>query len=246
MNKIMILCLMLAIFASCDKEDIMRYDRSRSAIEFDDDEVHYSFKTSFKTVDTVSIPFSLVGYAEDWVRNAEFAVVSDSTTAETDEYQIVDAIVAPNAYEGNLRVRVENKDGDEFQDARVYFEIAAGTDFIPGMDTRKTCALYLTNKLVKPASWKGSIEKTYLGTYSSNFYQFIIEVTGETEFPYPSAIAGYNNGEAWTPAFLNAFVENLKRELKARNEREGSPLMHEDGDFPGAGKEVIVGMYYTN
>ena len=38
MNKIMILCLMLAIFASCDKEDIMRYDRSRAAIEFDDDD----------------------------------------------------------------------------------------------------------------------------------------------------------------------------------------------------------------
>ena len=89
MNKITILCLMLAIFASCDKEDIMRYDRSRAAIEFDDDEVHYSFKTSFKTVDTISIPFSLVGYAEDWVRNAEFAIVADSTTAEADEYEII-------------------------------------------------------------------------------------------------------------------------------------------------------------
>ena len=58
MNKIMILCLMLAIFASCNKEDIMRYDRSRAAIEFDEDEVYYSFKTSFKQVDTVEIPFS--------------------------------------------------------------------------------------------------------------------------------------------------------------------------------------------
>lgn len=48
MNKIIILGLMLAMLASCDKEDIMRYDRSRAGIEFDEDEVYYSFKTSFR------------------------------------------------------------------------------------------------------------------------------------------------------------------------------------------------------
>ena len=244
MNKIIIVGLMLAMLASCDKEDIMRYDRSRAGIEFDEDEVYYSFKTSFKTVDTVDIPFSLVGYTEDWIRHAEFTIVADSTTATTDEYQIIDAIVEPNAYEGNLRVKVENKVGDNFQDARVYFEIADGQDFCPGMDEHKYCALYLTNTLVRPNSWGSWQERYFLGTYSTAYYQFIIEVTGETEFPYPNAIADYNDGEVWNSAYKDAFLANLEKELKARNERVGSPLLHDDGT--AAGKEVIIGMYYTN
>ena len=244
MNKIMILCLMLAIFASCNKEDIMRYDRSRAAIEFDEDEVYYSFKTSFKQVDTVEIPFSLVGYAEDWARNAEFTVVSDNTTATANDFQIVDAVMEANAYEGNLCVRVENKEGDNFKDARIYFEIADGKDFIPGIDENKYCFLYLTNSLVRPSSWGTWQERYFLGTYSTAYYSFIIEVTGETEFPYPNAVAGYNNGEVWSGAYKDAFLANLEKELKARNEREGSPLMHDDGT--AAGKEVIIGMYYTN
>lgn len=232
------------LWTACDKEDVMRYNRNRAAIEFKGNSYAYSFKQSSQTIDTVNIPFDLVGYPEDWERNAEFSVIADSTTATSKEYRILDAVLEPGEYTGNLRVEVKNEVGDDFQDVRIYFEIAQGKDFIPGVDTKKNCFLYLTNELVRPASWDSWIERYRLGNYSTAYYQFIIEVTGETEFPIRSAIPGYNNDEMWSTAYTEAFIANLKQELKARNEREQTPLLHDDGTAKG--KEVVIGKYYQN
>jgi hypothetical protein len=229
---------------ACDKEDIKRYDRERAAIEFNGNSYTYSFKQTSQTTDTINIPFDLVGYPENWVRNAEFMIITDSTTATSNEYRILDAILKPGEYSGNLRIEVKNEVGDDFQDVRIYFEIAQGKDFIPGMDTKKNCFLYLTNQLARPASWDNWVERYRLGNYSTAYYQFIIEVTGETEFPIRSVIPGYNNNETWSTAYTEAFIANLKKELKARNEREHSPLLHDDG--VAKDKEVVIGKYYQN
>ena len=232
------------LWVACDKEDIMRYDRERAAIEFKGNSYTYSFKQTSQAIDTVDIPFNLVGYPENWERNAEFLVIADSTTATTNEYRIIDAILKPDEYLGYLRVEVKNEKGDNFQDVRIYLEIAQGKDLIPGVDTQKNCFLYLTNKLVRPNSWTSWIERYRLGNYSTAYYQFIIEVTGETEFPIQSAIPGYNNGEKWSSAYTEAFIANLKQELKARNEREKTPLLHDDGTAKD--KEIVIGKYYPN
>ena len=231
---------------SCDKEGVMRYDRDRAAIEFNGSSYAYSFKKTSLAVDTVNIPFNIVGYPEAWKRYADFTIIADSTTATGEHYRIVDAIVEPGAYNGNLRVRVENKGGDQFKDVRVYFGIAHGKDFIPGLDEKKYYFLYLTNKLVRPVRWElnGWKEMYFLGTYSTAYYQFIMEATGETEFPYPWAVPGYNNGEQWSSAQKDAFLNKLRGELKLRNQRVGSLLLHDDG--PAKGKEVVIGKYYQN
>ena len=238
-------CTLFSLFwVACDKEDIMRYDRERAAIEFEEDSYTYSFKQTSQTIDTVDIPFNLVGYPENWERNAEFLVIPDSTTATTNEYRILDAILKPGEYLGYLRIEVKNEEGNNFQDARIYLEIAQGKDFIPGVDTQKNCFLYLTNKLVRPNSWTNWVELYKLGNYSTAYYQFIIEVTGETEFPIQSAVPGYNNGKKWSVDYTEDFIANLKKELKVRNEREGTPLLHDDGTAKG--KEVVIGKYYAN
>lgn len=238
-------CALLSCFwVACDKEDIMRYDRERAAIEFGRSSYAYSFKQTSRMVDTVEISFDLVGYPENWERNAEFVIIADSTTATSQEFRILDAIVKPGEYTGNLRIEVKNEVGDDFQDVRIYFEVAQGKDFIPGIATRKNCFLYLTNNLVRPGSWDNWIERYRLGNYSTAYYQFIIEVTGETEFPIRSVIPGYNKDEKWSAAYTEAFLANLKKELKARNEREKEVLLHDDG--VAEGKEVVVGKYYQN
>lgn len=244
LSCILICTLIGVLLCACDKEDIMRYDTKRAAIEFNGNSYTYSFKQSSQTIDTVEISFNLVGYPEDKVRNAEFTIISDSTTATSNEYRILDAIMQPGEYSGILRVEVKNETGKDFQDVRIYFEIAQGKDFIPGVDTRKNYFLYLTNKLVRPNSWDNWVERYRLGTYSTAYYQFIIEVTGETEFPIRSAISGYNNDEVWSAGYTEAFITNLKQKLKVRNDQEKSPLLHDDGTAEG--KEVVIGMYYQN
>lgn len=243
-SYILYIGLISLITISCDKEGIMKYDRERAAIEFNGSSYAYSFKKTSKAVDTVNIPFNLVGYPEDWERHAGFTIIKDSTTATPNDYQVIDAVMEAGAYHGKLKVRVENKTGDNFKDVRVYFEIAHSKDFIPGLDEKKNYFLYLTNKLVRPVRWEenGWKERYFLGTYSTAYYQFIIEVSGETEFPYPWAVPGYNDDKQWNPAEKDAFLSKIKNELKIRNQREGSPLLHDDG--PAKGKEVVVGKYY--
>ena len=103
-------CTLFSLFwVACDKEDIMRYDRERAAIEFKGNSYFYSFKQTSQAIDTVNIPFNLVGYPENWERNAEFLVIADSTTATTNEYRIIDAILKPGEYLGYLRVVVKNE-----------------------------------------------------------------------------------------------------------------------------------------
>lgn len=245
MNRILYIPSFFILFLSlisCDKEDVMRYDRNRPAIEFNGKSYTYSFKKTSMEMDTVLIPFNIVGYPEDRERVADFLIIADSTTAK--DYKIIDAVVKPGEYSGNLRVCVENKVGDGFIDVRVYFEIAHGKDFIPGLDINKSYSLYLTNKLVRPISWEADkwMEKNFLGTYSTAYYQFIIDVTGETEFPYPNAIPGYNNGQVWNSAERTAFLNKLTQELADRNKRVGSKLLHDDGRAKDL--EVIVGKYY--
>ena len=118
-------CTLLSLFwMACDKEDIKRYDRERAAIEFNGNSYTYSFKKTSQKIDTIDIPFDLVGYPENWERNAEFIIIADSTTATSNEYRILDAVLKPGEYSGNLRIEVKNEVGDDFQDARIYFEIA--------------------------------------------------------------------------------------------------------------------------
>lgn len=230
---------LLLLFASCDKEDIQRYDRERAAIEFDGSSSAYSFKKTSRSVDTVSIPFSIAGYPEERIRHAEFAVVADSTTATGNEYQLIDAVVAPGAYNGQLRIRVENPSGENFEEVRVYFQLASNEDFIPGVTERSHHVLSLTNELVRPDSWDTWTESYSLGTYSTAYYQFIIEATGMTEFPIHIPVPGINDGKVWDTGQKTAFLEKLKEELKARNKREGKPLLHDDG--VAKGQEVVVG-----
>jgi hypothetical protein len=244
MKQILYLTTIL-LLAGCEQEDITRYDSNRAAIEFNSRGIDFSL---MKPADTVNIAFNIVGYSVDRDREASFLVVADSTSAVPEQYQVIDATVPAGSYRGTLRVRVENNDGPDFQDAVVYFQVGENDDFIAGSEGYEFFRLFLTNKLVRPAEWTpaGMVTRRYLGSYSTAYYHFIIETTGVTRFPF-YAVAGVNGGKSWDFVQRNAFLENLRAELRALNAaraREGEgPLLHDDGE--GAGKEIIVGHQYT-
>lgn len=238
---------LLAVFSwslvSCEKQGIQVYDADRAAIEFRGNSYTYSFKTTGRTVDTVAITFQLEGRAVDYERTAHFIVIADSTTATAAEYKILGATVAPNKYKGALRIEVRNTAGKDFKEVRVYFRTAGNDDFIPGVLAQQYYMFTITNKLVRPSGWSSWLERYYWGNYSTAYYEFIIEATRETNFPWPDAIPGYNNGKAWTDGKMDAFLELVKYKLKKRNESAGKSLLHDDGTAKG--KEVVVGKYYN-
>jgi hypothetical protein len=150
-----------------------------------------------------------------------------------------------------------NNQGVDFQPVRIWFRTAQGGDFQapgqsgPGYNNR---ILHLTNGLLRPTEWPASgtgQTNLRLGAYSTAFYAFIIEKTGESRFPFVSAIAGYNlnaNGDpqVWTPSqgwmVLHAISTALE-EYNREQESQGLPVLHHD-DGHAARLPVIVGELY--
>lgn len=240
---IILLAVVSWSLVACEKEGIKEYDADRAAIEFSSNSGAYSFKTTGKTIDTVGIAFNIEGRAIDIAREADFVVVADSTTATSAEYKILRAVVLPNEYKGTLEVEVRNTAGNDFEEVRVYFRTGSNANFIPGVLAQQSYILTITNNLIRPSGWTTWLERYYWGNYSTAYYEFIIEATGETNFPWPNALSDYNDGKVWTNGEKDAFLGLLKYKLKKRNEKEGKPLLHDDG--AAKGKEVVVGKYYS-
>lgn len=232
-------------FLSCEKEGISRYNPERAGIEFDGKEYIYSFKKTGKSVDTLEIPFKIEGPVFEMDREANIIAIPDSTTATADQYRLLKAVVPARSFEGKLQIRIENKVGNDFKDVDIYLQTADNEDFVAGVEEYKNYRVTVTNRLVRPYQWdlNGWKEKYFLGNYSTAYYEFIIEATGETEFPYPWAVPGYHNDQVWSGGEKDAFLAKLKDELRKRNQRVGKPLLHDDG--PCKGLEVVIGKYYN-
>lgn len=243
MKKYIFLTALVLLLAGCKEENIGQYDPQNAMIEFRSSRTNYSFRAvAGETEQTVEIPFNIVGYPAAVERSAEFTIVADSTTAAANQYEIVSATVPAESFTGTLRIKVRNDKGGDFEDVRVYLRTASGGDFAAGPVQYRDHALYLTNKLLRPSKWtEGYLSQYLLGRYSTAYYAFIIEVTGETNFPVLSAQPGYNNGQVWTTGYTSAFMNNLKEALREYNRTHETPLTHDDG--PAKGYPVVVGKY---
>jgi hypothetical protein len=242
MKKYLFTALVL-LSGACRQEEIEKYDPADSMIEFRTPRTDYSFRAvAGQNEQTVEIPLDIVGWPSAVERRAEFAIVGDSTTAAAGQYEIIDAVVPAESFTGTLRVKVKNDRGGDFEDVRIYLRAVAGGDFAVGAEEYRDHALYLTNKLLRPAEWLPSGSLTnLLGTYSTAYYAFIIETTGETRFPVFRGIPDYPNTDPWgywSTGYVSAFVNNLKEVLREYN-RNNPPLLHDDG--PAAGYPVVVG-----
>lgn len=238
----------ILLISACEEISTEMYDTERATVNFTGGITQHSFAKTGNESDVVSIPFYINGLDVDYIRTVNFEVVQDSTTAaEGDgaDYSIISSDVLPNEFSGFLKVKV-NKPVD---DKRVYFRIVDGEDFSVGVATETDHDLILTNRLTPPVDWNMETgrgrwkTKYYLGTYSTAYYQFIIDHTGETEIPYPWAVPGYNNDEKWQSAEGTAFKAKLISLLRQYNESIAPEvLLHDDG--PAVGLPVVVGLYY--
>lgn len=236
------LFLLVLVFASCDENEIMTFETERSGINFDEREGEYSFSSSKKIIDTVGIPFTINGITADYVRNASFTVLVDSTTALETEYKIISAIVEKDSIGGLLKIMVTKNDLDSIPDRRLWLKTAEGGDFEPGIYTTQNHILTLTDKFPRPKNWGNSgYLPYYLGAYSRSYYEWIIATTGETQFPYPRAIPGYNDGKAWHWTYIPLFRDYLKDQLKKYNASIAPDfLIHSDGALEGEPVQVAV------
>ncbi len=241
--NICFLFVLLLIFVSCEKSEIARYESTTNSVNFSTPTSEFSFSLSTTDYDTLDIKFSINGTAVDYVRNANISVLNDSTTALDTEYKILSAVVDTNSYEGVLKVEVTKNGLDSIPDRRIWLTVDNNEDFTTGIKAQSVHKLILTNKLVYPYRWgtyTSYLSKYLLGTYSTSYYQWLIDVSGHTQFPYPRAIPGYRDGLKWDYSFKLKFRTWLKDQLKIYNASIAPDfLKHSDGIAEG--EAVVIG-----
>lgn len=238
------LLLLVVVFTSCDKEESLSFDSERTGVNFSSFTSEYAFASKLTTIDTVSIPFSINGRMENYVRHANFTILADSTDALDTEFEILSAMVDASSIEGTLRVMVTKNDLDSIPDRRIWLQTAEGEDFEAGIFNMQNHILTLTDRMPRPIGWtdRGRVTRYVLGEYSTSYYQWVIAATGETQFPYGFVVPGYNNDEKWTYAYKQVWKARLIDLLKEYNASIAPDvLIHSDGRLEG--EPVQVGVY---
>lgn len=235
--------LILLVTFSCDKSEFTSYDRSESSANFSTRITNFSFALSENEYDTVKIDYYINGVLADFQRKVNVSVLADSTTALNTEYKILSSVVDTNSYNGTLLVEVTKNDLDSIPDRRIWLNIEDSEDFTIGVKHQSSHILNLTSKLAVPYRWgneKSYLARFMLGSYSTSYYKWLIDVTGHTQFPYPRAVPGYRDGLKWDYYYKKKFVAWLKDQLKAYNAKIAPDyLKHSDGIAEG--EAVVIG-----
>lgn len=238
--NIFIFIIATLLLSSCDKEEVEYFDSSKSYVDFTSTTGQYSFLKSKKDIDTLRVEFAIHGIAKDVITSAKVTVVKDSTTFNEDSYEILSANVNPGEYFGTVDIRLTKPADIGTQDLVLYLRLEESDDFLTFIDEKLDAKITINNKLIRPNSWTRWLETYYIGSYSTAYYQFIIDQTGIEEFyynyPAPEGV------EEWQYFEMMSFLELLKTKLEEYNKTHPI-LLHDDGEAEGS--PVVIGKNYV-
>lgn len=238
-RKLYILIPVLFVcLAACKKSGLTSYTQPDMIYVYKDfyntnkDSVTYSFaiKTNSLMTDTIKVPLRIMGNARNKDRTVAIQTVADNTTATSQQYTILPTIVKAGSFTTDIQVLVNRTPDMKTREVRILLEIAASTDFLPGVpNTTATTSraggatqylVKINDFLTKPSNWE-SLLSTYFGTYSQVKYKFIIDVTGRTEFPI--------TGQDMVSPSQFLFYKKLCREALENYNTTNGPLIDEFG-----------------
>lgn len=211
----------------CEQEKTLQYENN-PAINFGSGSGIFSFIATPDLADTVlTVDLNIMGFAAEIDRQVNVVVLKDSTTA-VDYEVLTPTIIEKGKYTGKVKVKVKNTPLLKEKEVRLWLLLNDSDDFIVGTSGMDYAVLRWSNRLIQPANWRWL--RYYFGTYSTCFYEFIIEVTGRTEFPY-------NHPDASLPPMgvdeVKAWAGMVKEALDEYNATHDEVMKHDDGDAKG-------------
>lgn len=236
MRKFYIAVLFIVgLLMGCQESETFQYE-NRPMINFVTLSDNYSFITeSNLTEKSLFIDLYISGFASlKSDRMVKVEVVADSTTATA--YEIKPIVIQKGAYSGKIEVVVQNTTELKTNEVTLYLRLVDSDDFLRGNKETDHFKLSWSNRLTPPANWNSL--KSYFGDYSTSYYQFIIDKTGRTEFPYK------HPDQTLTPMSLNevkSWAVVIRDEVDKYNalpENKDKPLTHDDGNSKG--QPVVV------
>lgn len=222
-----ILAMVVSCLWGCEQEKTLQYINN-PAINFGSGSGIFSFIATPDLADTVlTVDLNIMGFAAEVDRQVNVVVLKDSTTA-VDYEVLTPTIIEKGKYTGKVKIKVMNTPLLKEKEVRLWLVLKESDDFIVGTSGMDYAILKWSNRLIQPANWRWL--RYYFGTYSTRFYEFIIEVTGRTEFPYnhPDASLtpmGVDEVKAWAGM--------VKEALDEYNATHDEVMKHDDGDAKG-------------
>lgn len=222
-----IVALLSCCLWGCDEEKTLQYVNN-PAINFAGGTGIFSFIATPDLADTVlTVDLNIMGLAADVDRQVNVEVLKDSTTA-IDYEVLTPTIIEKGKYTGQVKVRVKNTPLLEEKEVRLWLVLKESDDFIVGVSGMNYAVLKWSNRLIQPANWRWL--RYYFGTYSTRFYEFIIEVTGRTEFPYNHPDTSL---EPMGVDEVRAWAGMVREALDEYNATHDDVMRHDDGDAKG-------------
>ncbi|MBR4094634.1 MAG: DUF4843 domain-containing protein [Bacteroidales bacterium] len=167
-----------AMFASCNKEDIITYDNNTRYLSFATSEVEVSF-SRYPGETTIQYPVVVnsTGYSEKDMAYT-ISVVADSTTAQSSDYAMPSTFTMPaKAVADTFYVSLNYTEKLDTETMRLGLKIEPNENFLEGATSARMIDIYFNNALAKPSWWTSSVTSYYLGTYSDLKYKYFLQVT---------------------------------------------------------------------
>ncbi|MGN6416488.1 MAG: DUF4843 domain-containing protein [Pseudobacter sp.] len=214
-----LLCWMLA---ACTKKDLMSFQAGDKVYIYKDtrttnnDSTIYSFavKPDQLQYDTIRIPIRIMGEVKPVDRKVNYAVIADSSDAQTANYELLPAFIPANSFTGVLPVRVMRTAELKTKQYTLWIRIGNSGDLMPGVSNQISYLIRINDFLTKPVSWRDN----YFGKYSNVKFSLLIRETGYTQF----------NGLGTSDLrFIAQSGKNAVMEWEAAN---GATMLDENGE----------------
>lgn len=238
MRKILLylFIVLLCPFASCKKSSLIMYQDDPRVYFYkygrasNQDILPYSF--AFKDVnivkDTVYLQLRIMGDTTNYDREVNIMVDDSSTAVENEDFAFGPKIIHAGLFADSIPVYLFKTPKMDTSVLNLNMTIGESKDFKPGYvdngwdltatGSRLNFAITITNQLQKPTIWDNQLVR-YFGTYSRVKFQFIIVVSGISDW-----------SSAPYPATLTFVVQQVKAELLQYQADNGHPLLDENGN----------------
>lgn len=218
-----ILSLLCILSSACKKDELLAFDEKPKVYIYKSnviqlvpirDSLTFSFAINPASLmsQTIFIPVRIIGNATNSDRKVNYEIMP-SSTANTENYELLPAIIKANSFEGTLPILIKRTAALKTKEGKLWVRIIASEDFDPGVADQLSYLVKINDFLSKPASWSNF----YFGKYSNVKYDFIIKTTNYTTF------------EGLGVSEIRFIAQNCKNALLAYEAQNGT-LYDEDRD----------------
>lgn len=225
--------VVMILVSACKKEELKIYqDESPSLYALSG----YSFsfiEDPTAQTKTIYLTARLSGEPKDYDRSFKIEAVFDSTTtAKPDWFEIKEGVLPKNSIEGRVAIVLKRNITIDTSLVGLSVQLVPSNELGTMLGTR--ASVTWTGKIIQPVNWRWM--RFYLGAdFSTDWYKFLMQVTGRSSFPYDPVLAASDPVTWWmSVGEIQAWGLKVKEALIAYNlQHPEDPFVHNDGPKKG-------------